>query len=311
MSGDYMSENIDSYKKIIEIYDTLSKQHKKAADYIIANFDEILTQSITKTADKIGVSKPTLIRFSRLLGFSGYPEFRQNMLSLYKESMAPATRLERYLNDFNKSNSNFSSMVGKEIEYLNKAASSVTDKDILDAVNLIYNADTVYCFAAGPSEAMTNYLSFRLTHFGLKITPVISTGNYAFEKLPVISNKDVVIIYKFNKPTNNYDSTVSYLNEKNIPTILITDIKTIQMIKKVDVVLYARRGPFGVFSSPLVPFAITNALIVGIAKKLGNRAIENLEELNMLQKKYVNSDLSELSIDFLAYYENLSNETIE
>ena len=306
-----MSEDADSYKKIIEIYDSLSKQHKKAADYIISNLDEVLTQSITKTADKIGISKPTLMRFSRLLGFQGYPEFRQNMMRLYKESMEPATRLERYLNSFNGPDSKFSTMIGKEIEYLHKAAYSISDKDLSKAVDLIYEAENIYCFASGPSEAMMSYLSFRLSHFGLKITPVISTGNYAFAKLPIITDKDLVIIYKFNKPTNNYDSTVSYLNEKNIPTVLITDIKTVQMVKNVDVVLYARRGPFGVFSSPLVPFAVTNALIVGAAKKLGNKAIENLKELNGLRENYFHSGLSELSIDFLSSYESLENETGE
>ena len=52
-----MITNSDSYHRIIEVYDDLSKQQKKIADGIINRYDEIVFFSITQLANFLGVSE--------------------------------------------------------------------------------------------------------------------------------------------------------------------------------------------------------------------------------------------------------------
>jgi len=52
-----MITNPDSYHRIIEVYDDLSKQQRKIADGNINRYDEIVFVSITQLANFPGVSE--------------------------------------------------------------------------------------------------------------------------------------------------------------------------------------------------------------------------------------------------------------
>ena len=67
------------------------------------------------------------------------------------------------------------------------------------------------------------------------------------------------------------------------------------MVRNAHLVLYAKRGPFGVFLSSLVPMAVTNALIIRVAEKLGEKAMEALRELSDIRTTYYHEEVSDLA----------------
>ncbi len=54
----------------------LRKSEVKVAEYIPQNAEKIIHFSLNELADNVGVSEPTVIRFCRALGFSGWQEFK-------------------------------------------------------------------------------------------------------------------------------------------------------------------------------------------------------------------------------------------
>ena len=76
--------------------------------------------------------------------------------------------------------------------------------------------------------------------------------------------------------------------------MLITDLQANPILRSSDLVLSAKRGPFGTLQSQLVPMAITNALIIGIAEKLGKDAFKSLDRLENIRSYYHNSDISSI-----------------
>ncbi len=54
----------------------LRKSEVKVAEYIPLHADRIIHFSLNELADNVGVSEPTVIRFCRALGFSGWQEFK-------------------------------------------------------------------------------------------------------------------------------------------------------------------------------------------------------------------------------------------
>ena len=66
--------------KIKEIYSELRKSEKKVADYILANKIKIEKMGLEEIAENSKVSTPTVIRFTKALGYEGFKDFKTELL---------------------------------------------------------------------------------------------------------------------------------------------------------------------------------------------------------------------------------------
>ena len=69
--------------KIENCYSTLSKGHKKIADYITENYDKAAFMTAAKLGKKVGVSESTVVRFATEL-MRDIPSFRSTFRRLSK-----------------------------------------------------------------------------------------------------------------------------------------------------------------------------------------------------------------------------------
>ena len=283
-------------KKIHNKYDDLPKQLKKIADYVTFNLQDAIFYSISELAAKLRMSDSAIVRFSKALGYAGFPELKKDLVLYYKNHLNPANRIKNYLEELPHDDFLYTSMIKKEIDYLSRSVNSV-DKKVFDrAVEGICNGDNIYIFGHGTSESLACFLNFRLNRFNLKTFKITETGRNLLEKLIHINKTDFAIVYCFFKSfyKSSYDSEylMDFLNRENIPNLLITDLQANPILRSADLVLSAKRGPFGTFQSQIVPMAITNALIIGTAEKLGDDAFKSLERLDYIRGFYDNSDIS-------------------
>lgn len=78
----------------------LSKALRKTADFLLADPADFITTPLRQLSQKVGVSEPTLIRFARLFGFPGMPEFRLALaMSLAADDRTNVGQLEPLLGD--------------------------------------------------------------------------------------------------------------------------------------------------------------------------------------------------------------------
>jgi RpiR family carbohydrate utilization transcriptional regulator len=71
-----LDKNSDLLDRIQAQYADLRKSEKVVADYLRRHSTDKLQQSITEFAKTLGVSDATVSRFSRALGYSGYPDLK-------------------------------------------------------------------------------------------------------------------------------------------------------------------------------------------------------------------------------------------
>ena len=57
----------------------LRKSEKLVADFVLKDPKSVVTMKTAEASSAIGISEPTLIRFCKALGFSGYQEFKINL----------------------------------------------------------------------------------------------------------------------------------------------------------------------------------------------------------------------------------------
>ena len=54
----------------------LSPSERRVSDYVLSEPERVVRMSIATLAETVGVSQPTVLRFVRAVGLSGYPELK-------------------------------------------------------------------------------------------------------------------------------------------------------------------------------------------------------------------------------------------
>ncbi|MBO7288906.1 MAG: MurR/RpiR family transcriptional regulator, partial [Clostridia bacterium] len=73
---------------------SMSKSHKKIADFICEHYDKAAFMTAAKLGEKVGVSESTVVRFASLMGFEGYPEFQYVLREIIKNKLTAVQRME-------------------------------------------------------------------------------------------------------------------------------------------------------------------------------------------------------------------------
>ncbi len=289
-----MEDFIKAFNRLTEDYDSFSKQQKKIADYIVAHYDEFIFSSISDLSKAIGSSEATVVRFAQRLGYRGFTEFKNDLVSYYSKYLTPAERIKRSLHDGEGNDFSYKNITEKEIGYIQESIFSVDEKVFQEIVEKIKNAGTLFIYGDGPNRALADHMQFRLNRFKVKARIICSSGRRLFEDLLIVEKTDFVLVFSFYKPSIDFRRLMDVLQEKGIDTGLITDNILPPMIHYTPLVLYARRGQLGFFNSSLIPLAISNALILGVANKLGDQAVEGLRELEEMRENHYYNEILEM-----------------
>ena len=276
----------DCYQEIQDRYDSFPRQQKRIADFILTNLSDVIYYPLSRIADEIDVSKASIVRFAKNLGFKGFPEFRENLFENYKEIFTPGNRVRNLVDDFKGEELSYKSLTEQEIYYLMKSVNTVDDNSFHGTIDLICNAKRIHVMGIGPNEVLGRHLSFRLNRYGVDVYHHREGGIHLLDGLLSVKRGDIAIAYNFNRISDDLKIFTKVMKEKKIPLVLITGMMTPGIIKNCRYVLFGERGPRGAFHSPLVPMAITNAILIGVAEKLDADAYKSLDLLERYRKDY-------------------------
>lgn len=80
--------------KIESLYPTLSKSHKRIADYILQNYEKAAFLTAARLGEETGISVSTVVRFATHMGYEGYPEFQEALQETVKGKLTSTQRMK-------------------------------------------------------------------------------------------------------------------------------------------------------------------------------------------------------------------------
>lgn len=229
--------------------------------------------------------KSTLVRFAQRLGYPGYSELRADLQALYRQEVSPGKKLGRTLAEIHEDNI-LQQVVETETSYLREALKMIRPQDLEQAAELILRAERVYVCGRGPQGPLAELLAFRLRRFHLDVHTITEEGRAILEKLQLLRNRDVLLIYSFLAIPREYQIAIELAAEAGCPVILFTDTVAKETVNGVSLVLAARRGPATLYHTDIVPMAIQTALILLIAKKKASEVLGHLDRLQELRRRF-------------------------
>ena len=277
---------IDVSQRILKLYPTLSKGHKKIANAILNDYDKVAYMTASRLGNRVGVSESTVVRFAGILGFDGYSELQHAIQELVKIKLTPNQRIEITKQRMGKGDI-LENVMHSDINKIRYTLDNI-DRDAFHAcIDAILEADKIYIMGARSSEPVAKILQYNLSMIFDNVKFVTATsGAEVFEQMFSINEHDVLIAFSFPRYSSKVVNAIKFAESKNAATIAITDSPISPIAKHAKYLLKAQSDMASFMDSLVAPISIINAIIVEITRRCETTITERFDRLEKLWDEY-------------------------
>ncbi len=275
--------NPDLLGRIRQQYASLSKSHKRIADYILNNYDKVAFMTASSLGKHVVVSESTVVRFAGSLGYAGYPDLQKELQDSIKTKLTTVQRFER---SKGKSHGHdYTRMMLNDIENIRHTIDHFDPETFEQFIDEIIAAKRVYIIGLRSSSVLANYLGFYLNFIRPDIHIIRETAQDVYDQLINITEEDVMIALSFPRYSKRTYDCVDYALKNQTTIIGITDSIQSPLYDRVKHCLTAKYSMDTFIDSLVAPMSLINALIIGISMKKEG-VDSNLEKLERIWDEY-------------------------
>lgn len=200
-------------ERIAEQYADLSPQERRAADVLLAHLEDLAIYRAAELAELAGVSKATMSRLFRHLGFDDFSEVREHLRTLRNHGV-PVTL---------EGAPSLAAHLEHEIANLQKALAGLEESGLDTAAKLIADAQRVVVVGLRSSYPVALHLRQQLGQArpGVGLAP--QPGQSMSDELIGLGKHDVAVVVGFRRRPDNLDELLEILEESGTPTVLLAD----------------------------------------------------------------------------------------
>lgn len=244
--------------QIEERYDSLSKQHRKIADYIIANYVDVAFMGIIELSNRSGVSTATITRFVKQFGYKSFSEFQKALESLAKTEIIPVKEYQSYILVHPKKNV-LIDQIDDAKAALDAVYSDRLNEEISRIAHILDNAHRIYVLGSRSSFAIAYYTYFSLKRVKENVQLIENRNEDITIELQYVTNKDALLVISYPKYTQYTVDVVEYFKKRECVIISITDRIT-SPIAKVATHLLIVKNKLKIYF--ITTIAVINSLLV-------------------------------------------------
>lgn len=211
--------------KLNAMKNQLTSIEKKIAEYILEDPERIKNLTTYEIAKNCDTSQASIVRFSKKLGFSGFPDFK---LSLSQD--IGNRKAESHVNIMHeelKSTDSFE-IIGKKVATENTRAVNntyeITDfKELEKAVQAINSARKIMLAGVGFSGIVARDLYFKLMELG-KVASFENDSHMQLSYLSTMNENDILFVISHSGKTLELFNLTKVAKNKGIKIITLTSV---------------------------------------------------------------------------------------
>ncbi|MDP5252827.1 MULTISPECIES: MurR/RpiR family transcriptional regulator [unclassified Vibrio] len=196
-------------QRITRFYDKLTESDRKVADYLQFHPEKVLILSTAEIADACQVSKTSISRFIRKLGYQDHLALRNELLHERESGTPMITQAieEGYLQD--------------ELASIERLSTPINSEDFSQAVTRIANAKRVKVIGFRNNYVLALHCRQQLLQCRRSVMLLPTPGQTLGEEIADIQSDDVVVVFGFRRRTAQFAQLMQALSHTHC--ILITD----------------------------------------------------------------------------------------
>lgn len=268
---------------------TMSQRQAQLGRYILDHITEVPFLSAAELAERANVSEPTVIRFSRSLGYTGYQDLRKEAQKFIKAYLGPGDKVRSVLKLTPDRHSIIDKVFDSQVIALEETRNLLSRKAFWEAVEALCNAKNIFLFGQGGMSALSlDMLDFRLRRYGYYTYTLSQGGRALFENLHLMTTDDTLVVITFSQPDEETAIVLNHARSVNAKTVVITDYVEAELTRESDIILFVKRGEVGTSRSYAIPLVIIEALVLSIAAE-DESCLEMLDKLHQLRAEHQKS----------------------
>jgi len=200
----------------------LRKSEKVVCEFVLNDPKSIITMKTAEASEAMGISEPTLIRFCKAVGFSGFQDFKINL----SQQLAADDYFVMYEIDEDDSIQELCEKVfDTTISEILNVRSQINQNVLEDAIEALANARRVEFYAFGGSAPVA--MDAQHKFFRLKIpSSYISDPHIQFMSANSLGDKDVVVAISQSGTTSALIDSVNIVRKSGVKVIGIMPANT-------------------------------------------------------------------------------------
>ena len=257
--------NILQYIK--QNFESFTDREKSIAEYLLSNKKSIISMSAKEIGDVTNTSAPTVVRFSKKIGFDSLNEMKlQLSINLQNDDNSDFEYLHSDL-----STKNIIRGVKSSIDaIMNQTIGVLKEEELEKAIELLNKAKNVYIFSVGSSSLVGMDFYYKLSRINVRCIAHSDT-HLQMTASALMEKGDVAIAISYSGETKEVLKCAYNAKNEGIPVISITRASISNTLADMsDIVL---RVPFvekslreGAMSSRISQLAVIDMLFLGMAR---------------------------------------------
>lgn len=268
-------------------YNTLSTSQKVVADYVLANPEKVMLNTLSEIADICGVSETTVLRFLHKIDFKSYQLFRINLTQELSSNDTVSTTYEDV---------KFGDSVQTIIEKVVLSTSSsihdtmelVSPEVIESLIDNILSARKIVIIGVGASAAIATDFFHKLLKLGIEA--VFSNDAHIINMLSMnMKPEDLLLVFSHSGESREVLDAVSIAKEKGARTCAITSYEKSTLSRNCDLLVCSSSVETSLRSdamvSRIIQMVIIDIVYVSIIVKKGDSVLSQIHNSRLAVAK--------------------------
>lgn len=273
-------------QRITAQFDALSAQEQRVASFILDHFDDLAVYSAADLARLTGVSKSTVSRLFKRLGFESYRSVKDHARQL-RNLGVPLVIDANAMQD--EAGAPFQRHLQREQDNLQRCLNGIAADQFTALVERLASARHVVVIGFRNSYPLALHFRQQLIQARSQVRVVPQPNQSLAEEIVDLNEQDVVVLFGFRRRPAAFAALVNALEHSPAKVALIADPTAVNFVSQVDWLMEAPLESLSAFDS----YATANSLICLLANGVLHRRLgEGRKRISAISDSY--ADLSEL-----------------
>ncbi|MEH2922693.1 MurR/RpiR family transcriptional regulator [Samsonia erythrinae] len=205
-------------ERLRDRYGELSPQEQRVADFIFDHFDDLISYNSAELARLSGVSKATVSRLFKRLGYPSYRDMRDELRTLRQSGM-PLTDNR----DAVQGNTLLARHYKQEMANLTQWINHIDPARFGAVIQALMQARRLCLLGLRNSYPVALHLRQQLLQIRQQVTLLAQPGQTLSEELVDMTAQDVVIVVAFRRRPRLIQPLLMQLQKRGVPVLLLCE----------------------------------------------------------------------------------------
>jgi len=267
--------------RLIDEFDSLSPQLRKAAQYIIDRPHEVGVQSMRAIAAEIEVHPNTLVRLAKQVGFEGYEDMRERFRDFVRSGRLGGFQdRARWLQSMAREGGSMAvvgQMATATFGNLEQMYQGQTEAELARACAAILGAERVFVLGLGAAYPLAHSFWYVGRMAFDHLIPIPRHGALPIDDLVRIDGDDALLAITFQPYRTETLDAARMARAHGATVIGITDSRASPLARMADQILVTPTHTPQFFQSHAAAMALIEALVSLLVSEAGDQAAERID----------------------------------